>query len=356
MTARTLFLATLSETCPIDAVSYTGAIDLLCNETTGTGVCGETLLNAVTELSSDLPLQHADVTILRGLCRGNSGLYLGLAKNRLVVVKEHVFAAGSFLLTSNVLYELCTLLYMRLARATAFADVTRCLPNLLQIDTARNSLRIVMEHLPMSVEDVCDRRLPIPFLTHIFWQLANVVERLHSLDMCHRDIKPANIRFRADGTPVLIDYDSCILLAKCERYADTFPICTLSARAPELLVSDAPGSYDAKALDVFSLGLTFIYMANTSRPLVPAVGTVEEQSVTLLRSIATLGGGGGSSSLHMRLGDDLMNIVLKMLQVQPLDRPTMQQVKHMLRRPDSPPNCPFNRKKIEPVGVGVAPV
>lgn len=35
------------------------------------------------------------------------------------------------------------------------------------------------------------------------------IYHLHSLDLVHNDITPANIMFEEDGSPVLIDFDSC---------------------------------------------------------------------------------------------------------------------------------------------------
>lgn len=35
------------------------------------------------------------------------------------------------------------------------------------------------------------------------------LKHLHALGYCHNDISPANIMFRKDGTPVIIDFDSC---------------------------------------------------------------------------------------------------------------------------------------------------
>ncbi|KAI0557641.1 Protein kinase [Gracilaria domingensis] len=35
------------------------------------------------------------------------------------------------------------------------------------------------------------------------------IGHIHSLGYCHNDINPSNIRFADDGTPVIIDFDSC---------------------------------------------------------------------------------------------------------------------------------------------------
>ncbi|PXF48983.1 Serine/threonine-protein kinase/endoribonuclease IRE2 [Gracilariopsis chorda] len=36
------------------------------------------------------------------------------------------------------------------------------------------------------------------------------LKHIHSLGYCHNDVNPGNIMFKEDGTPVLIDFDSCI--------------------------------------------------------------------------------------------------------------------------------------------------
>jgi serine/threonine protein kinase len=288
-----------------------------------TKVKGEFLLHCINLLSKNLPLQNANVTILRSLCRGNSGLFLAIADNIIVVVKEHVFSAGTFLLTSNILYELNSLLLFSLAQSTIFKDVSKNLPKLLQIETSRNSLRIILEHIPLSVEDVCDRKLPVDFLKFIFKELVNVVDTLHSNNLTHRDIKPANVRFRANGVPVLIDFDSCKFSE--DETLTTFPICTLHARSPELLLKFAPeNGYNGKALDVYSLGLLFLYMCNTSRLVINVTNNFEDLKSDLEQIIPL------SNSIKQRLGNDLSIIVSKMLEANPLIRPTISEIKTIL--------------------------
>lgn len=289
-------------------------------------VNGQMLLECVTELSTHLPMQSDDVVILRGLCRGNSSVFLALCCNRLVVVKEHVFAAGSFLLTSNILYELSMLLFIVHARKTVFIEIQHNLPYVLQIETARNSLRIVLEYLPLALEDVCDRRLPLQFLHYLFFQLVRVIHCIHMNNLCHRDIKPSNVRCRGDGTPVLIDFDSCVFLKNSD--ASTFPICTLSARAPELLTDndiDHPVTYNAKKLDIYSLGLLFIYISNSCRPLVSPQQTQEILKQKLITAIPL------SNNLKCRLGPDLTLIVESMLNPDPLCRPDINQIMKALQ-------------------------
>jgi serine/threonine protein kinase len=294
-------------------------------------VNGQMLLECVTELSSQLPMQSDDVTILRGLCRGNSSVFLALCRHHLVVVKEHVFAAGSFLLTSNILYELSMLLFIVHARQTVFQEIQNNLPQVFQIETARNSLRIVLEHLPLALEDVCDRRLPPQFLHYLFCQLARVVQCIHANNLCHRDIKPSNVRCRGDGTPVLIDFDSCVFLQDSD--ASTFPICTVSARPPELLVDNdgdrQETKYNAKKLDVYSLGLLFIYISNSSRPLVSPQQTQGELKQKLMAAVPI------SNSLRCRLGPDLTPIVESMLLPDPKLRPNVEQIMQALNALDA---------------------
>lgn len=322
---------------PSKAKKFQPALDLLCSNAVLPDnksnveelprVDGQMLLECVTELASQLPMQSDDVTILRGLCRGNSSVFLALCRHRLVVVKEHVFAAGSFLLTSNILYELSMLLFIVHARHSVFIEIQNNLPHVLQIETARNSLRIVLEHLPLALEDVCDRRLPPPFLHYLFCQLARVVHCIHLNNLCHRDIKPNNIRCRGDGTPVLIDFDSCIFVEDSD--ASTFPICTVSARPPELLVDNnndrKETKYNAKKLDVYSLGLLFVYIANSSRPLIAPQHTQEVLKQKLIDAVPL------SNGLQCRLGPDLTPIVESMLLPDPQCRPNIDQILQALQ-------------------------
>lgn len=285
-------------------------------------VNGAKVIDCINELSANLPLQNKDVCILRSLCRGNSGIYLAICENRLVVVKEHVFTAGSYLLTSNILYEICTLLYMFHARQTVFHQVEENIPSLLQIETARNSLRLIVEYIPFSVEEICDRRLPVPFLENLSSRLFKLMELLHSIGLFHRDIKPSNLRFRADGSPVLIDYDSCkSLTEEHKNLTGTFPICTITARPPELLLPNPDLPYNASALDVFSLGLLLVYMANTSRAIFHG-----ENSKELLVQMQTELPHFPYPNLCQRLGPRLSTIVKNMLNIDPKLRPTIASI------------------------------
>ena len=292
---------------------------LISGEHVNNKVDGAILMQSISSLSENMLLQHKPVTVLSNLRRGNSGVYLAVCENIIVVVKEHLFEAGSFLVTSNVLYELSTLLFIFHERHGVFRDVSENLPRAFQIETARNSMRFVFEHLPLSVEDVCDRRLPISFLESMCHQLALVVSTFHNNGMVHRDIKPGNVRFRASGTPVLIDFDSCS--QHHNTVSKTFPVCTLYARPPELL-HDHVESYDARSLDVFSLGLLFVYMSNSSRPLCKEMSDAGKQHESLMQTLTD----GIPNNIRDRLGPRLSTVVVDMLQVDPTQRPNMADV------------------------------
>lgn len=51
--------------------------------------------------------------------------------------------------------------------------------------------------------------------------ILQAIQHLHSLGLVHNDITPANIMFTEDGTPVLIDFDSCRLVGESLRDTET---------------------------------------------------------------------------------------------------------------------------------------
>jgi serine/threonine protein kinase len=75
------------------------------------------------------------------------------------------------------------------------------LPRFFAYGRRNGSPFIVMEELEQREAPSCDAEV-----ARFLLRLCEGVAHLHSLGYVHRDIKPENILFRADGTPVLIDF------------------------------------------------------------------------------------------------------------------------------------------------------
>ena len=121
-------------------------------------------------------------------------------------------------------------------------------------------------------------------LLEIFLQCLNGLKYIHSLEMIHRNIKPANIIIDSNWQVRLIDFKMAVLTKSeyAEKYAnedvqknDLIKDSTYvnvdenendlnDYLAPEIKTKD--GSYDNK-MDIFSLGITFCYLAFQSKTL-----------------------------------------------------------------------------------------
>jgi serine/threonine protein kinase len=91
-----------------------------------------------------------------------------------------------------------------------------------------------------------------------FFQIAEVLQRVHSQQVYHRDIKPANILVTGDNQPVLIDF-GLAMLSSGSGASGLGPVCgTLRYMSPEQTLGK-PQQLDGRS-DLFSLGVTFYQM------------------------------------------------------------------------------------------------
>jgi serine/threonine protein kinase len=78
------------------------------------------------------------------------------------------------------------------------------------------------------------------------------IRRLHSLGLVHNDITPSNIMFDDDGTPVLIDFDSCRQVGELLRHTET-------KRTHEWHDPDVKTALEKNDLDAFAEVQTWLF-------------------------------------------------------------------------------------------------
>jgi eukaryotic-like serine/threonine-protein kinase len=101
-------------------------------------------------------------------------------------------------------------------------------------------------------------------------QLLSACAAMHAQDLVHRDIKPANILRTSSGRLVLLDFG---IVADMEEATLTQPhhfLGTTRYAPPESLFRRPPEAATRPAVDVYSLGATFLEMI-TGRPPFPEI-------------------------------------------------------------------------------------
>lgn len=222
------------------------------------------ILQAVQQLLQHTPAP-ANLQNLRCVGFSNSSVFLGNFMPaghvgiRLVVTKQHMYQRGSWEVPTTALRE-CVCLRAVQGRKWA--------PKLHFMDVGRDMLQLGMEYLSLDLLSLLRqtaapkrRQMARPLLSGIIL----AVQEMHDIGFAHCDLKPENIRLRSDGQPVLIDFDSAIQYEHIQFR--TRQICTLGYRDPFLMNGQSDLShYDYRWLDVFSLGVVFLFILRARPP------------------------------------------------------------------------------------------
>ncbi|KAH0837776.1 kinase-like domain-containing protein [Lanmaoa asiatica] len=139
----------------------------------------------------------------------------------------------------------------------------------------------------------------------ILFQILCGVSYLHSehVEIAHRDIKPGNVLLTASGCAQLIDFGIAFRVGEdaAAKSRDLWPestarmyfeVSTGSYRAPELLFG--PRTYDAFAIDTWSLGVTFSEFFTSLR--LQTDEDEDDENLSFLRSPRTPESESGSES------------------------------------------------------------
>ncbi|KAG1695368.1 hypothetical protein DVH05_020406 [Phytophthora capsici] len=184
---------------------------------------------------------------------------------------------------------------------------------------------VVMEHcdggdLWQKLERQPHQRFPEAQALQLFAQIANGVQVLHVNAIAHRDLSLENVLLshNDDGsiTPKICDFG---LSTKTDHLCSD-QVGKAYYMAPEVV---AGAEYDAKAIDVWSLGI-ILFILLTGSPLA-SIASETEKEFTVLKTF------GVQTLLRAWRMDDLVSplttdLLTKMLQVIPANRFTVQEV------------------------------
>jgi serine/threonine protein kinase len=197
-----------------------------------------------------------DIQLLQTIGEGNTVVVSGhYGLNTLVAIKQQLFNSGRWEISSHMLHEIITL---KKIQSSTWA------PKIYFQQVCENMIQIGMEYIPISCRQMIKFGPPknknYLYARRLMLQLLHTVHELHSLhNVAHRDIKPENIRFRSDGSMVLIDYDSCVDIMSDYRFTNR--VCTASYRDPSLVTGqEHPYNYNYFHLDAFSCGCVYLFL------------------------------------------------------------------------------------------------
>jgi len=157
--------------------------------------------------------------------------------------------------------------------------------------------------------------LPPAEAARIGAQLAAGLNAAHSAGIVHRDVKPGNVLLAQDGTVKLTDFGISRAVGDTTVTASGILLGTLSYIAPEV----GRGLPADQRSDVYSLGAT-LYAAVEGQP---PFGT-DDNAIALLYRIVH------EEITPPRNAGPLAPVLLRMLERDPIARPTMTQVQRML--------------------------
>ena len=186
---------------------------------------------------------------------GNSNVSLVWYQSRLCVMKEYLHVNADWRIPREAATEIEFFRRRRKEDATTLSYV-QC----YGVEIDKNYTRILLEHIPYTYANI--GRSPKLMGEKLVDDLMKLVKDLHSKKIAHRDIKVDNLMFRADGTLVLIDFDSAVF-DTCEQCMDR-PIGTEYARSPELF-ENMNKPYNAFALDWWSVGICALELLGDCR-------------------------------------------------------------------------------------------
>ncbi|PVD30482.1 hypothetical protein C0Q70_09748 [Pomacea canaliculata] len=161
----------------------------------------------------------------------------------------------------------------------------------------------------------------------------------HSPPYAHRDLKPGNIMMMEDGTPVVMDLGSATVarwtlshsgkqqLFRCEQYGLYFFLftcdlaaerCSMPYRPPELFTVETNSSVDERT-DIWSLGCTLYAMAYLESPFDKVYQTGGSIALAAMAGKINFREG-------LRCSQDLREMISWLMNVNPRDRPFIDQV------------------------------
>ncbi|WP_197276208.1 serine/threonine protein kinase [Corynebacterium deserti] len=189
-------------------------------------------------------------------------------------------------------------------------QVVRTLTDAIQIGEPPEAVAWAEEWLDGSdLTQHLDRQFTSDEVWKLLADLAKGLKEIHSLEVVHRDLSPNNIRWKSDGSFVLMDPGLARHLAKT-ALTGVFQPGTPGWRSPEHVAGGEP----VPSSDIFCLGILAYYCLTTQLPFAINKDPAEQEFELLNCQVSSV------QDLRFDLDPDLVSVVDRCLQRQPARR------------------------------------
>lgn len=157
-------------------------------------------------------------------------VYHATYNDQVVVVKQNIYEE-KYCVSPMFLSEV---LFFALLKRHVMPTFQHLFPTVVGVGIDSDSSILIIDHLPLSYMQL--RKSSQAFRVQRCLELVTAVREMHRIGVAHMDVKIDNVRFTSSGQLVLIDFDSIAHLIPEEGKITTYPVCTYTTRAPELLL------------------------------------------------------------------------------------------------------------------------
>ncbi|XP_063132917.1 sperm motility kinase X-like [Rattus norvegicus] len=183
----------------------------------------------------------------------------------------------------------------------------------VEVVQTREATHLVMEHA--SQGDLLDRIRECGYLKswearRMFRQILEAVQFCHDNNIVHRDIKANNILIDGRSNAKLCDFGLAAKTLPGQKLIDfcgTLPYC-----APEFFEAE---EYEGRPFDVWSVGVLLFFMVTGHLPF------LGKSFAEVRRQISS-----ANFSIPPHVANDIFNVIVEMLMINPSRRPSIQQI------------------------------
>ena len=191
---------------------------------------------------------------------------------------------------------------------------------------------MLLEYCPLSLNQALTAFADPPeaWTVHTMRQILLGISACHNMNISHSDIKPANILFDRYGRIKICDFGLACQSDKHESKQKEGSLCFM---APEIFLGS---KYDPLKADVWSLGVTFYYIATKRLPFIST--TTKEYLIAQIIK--------GFYDDTIIDNSSLRNLIARCLCLDPNKRPTVSQLlEHPFLNREKEQRTPLNASK-----------